>query len=94
MMVTAMQPIDRHTDYATTKSVLTGMLIGAVIGGLAGVIVLGLALTGADELYVAGLLGGGLWGAFLGGFGGFLAKVQWDDAEDSRVRFRPERCEA
>lgn len=74
--------VDGGDDAETAKSVARGLLIGAALGGVIGVIVLTLTIPGLGEIALAGLLAGGLWGAFLGGFAGLVAKVRWDDAED------------
>ncbi len=72
---------DRHEE-AVAKSVARGAVEGLPIGSLAGLLLFGLAIPGVDELAVAGLLAGGLWGAFFGGLGGLLAKVRWNADED------------
>ncbi len=64
------------------KNVVRGAVGGLPIGSLAGLLLFGLAIPGVDELAVAGLLAGGLWGAFFGGLGGLLAKVRWNADED------------
>ncbi len=69
------------------EGVERGIAVGAPIGSLAGLGLISFAVPGAGVLglggmLVLGLIGGGLWGTFLGAFGGLTAKVRMDDTRD------------
>jgi hypothetical protein len=76
------------TDTADTVTRMeTGAAIGTPLGTIAGIGIMAALSAAAGPIGLGGLLlvgavGGSLWGAFFGTFGGVLAKVRWNIAED------------
>jgi hypothetical protein len=68
------------------RTLIIGALIGTLLGGLAGLALIGLFVPDAD--LVVGLVAGSLWGTFLGAAGGLLVRM-WKQETHERIRDIP-----
>jgi hypothetical protein len=75
-----------EAEHDALKGVKQGIAFGVPLGTLAGIGLTALALPGLGPIGLGGLLigvpGGVLWGTMLGGLGGLIARVRWNDDED------------
>lgn len=76
-----------HYGSDEIKATVTGVVIGAPVGTIAGLAISAVAIGAGGPIGAGGLLigalGGAMWGGFLGTEAGMLARVRWDPAEDS-----------
>ena len=71
--------VEDHESEEIGRGIVTGAAIGVPIGSLAGLALAAVAVPGVGVLGLSGLaiglLGGGFWGAFIGSFGGLVARI-------------------
>jgi hypothetical protein len=71
--------LEDHESEEIGRGIIRGAAIGVPIGGLAGLTLAAVGVPGIGVLGLSGLafslLQGGFWGAFVGSFGGLVARV-------------------
>ena len=76
----------------TAGTMAKAAAVGAPLGSVAGLAIMEALVLGAGEVglggALVGLVGGGVWGAFFGGFGGLIAKLRTQEGTEHVCEIR------